>query len=300
MSLANNTPIKKALIEGSGKLSESSSSPMLDAEILLLKAIGKNDRLYLYANHEVKISSENLETYNEYIDRRAKMEPVAYIVGQKNFYGLIFHTDHRVLVPRPETELLVDEAINESKSDFPLTIVDIGTGSGCIPVSIARNTNSNDVKIFATDISKDALAVAEKNAKLHGVDGQITFLQGNLLEPYISTNTELDTGSRMLITANLPYISNREYENPKDESILREPRLALVGGKIGTEMFLDLFRQIKNYNLKSKFDELTIITEHGHNQAQDIFKGAVNILKTKNVTCKKDTQGFDRVTVIKI
>jgi release factor glutamine methyltransferase len=227
--------------------------------------------------HVLQLSPEEMLTQPEYnlnaqqkkalqilIQRRMKREPAAYITGHREFYGIDFMVDRRVLIPRPETEFLVEEALKYLKyhynghdhDDKCFTIADIGTGCGAIAISIALHIS--DIKIYATDISQDALDVARRNAQDHNVHERISFLQGNLLEPVPET---ID-----LIIANLPYIKQTELDSLSTEINCFEPRIALDGGNDGLLYIGQLIEQSK----KKLRDNSCLMLEIGYDQAQQV------------------------------
>ena len=228
----------QALNWASQKLSKSKiESAMLDAEILLSFVL-KNPKEFIYAHPEDTISKIQDTRYKKYLLRRIKGEPVAYIIGHKEFYGLDFLVNKNVLIPRPKTELLVEEILKNKNIKI---IADIGTGSGCIAIALAKNNPK--LKIYATDISARALEVAGQNAKFHKV--KITFKKGNLLEPI--KHIKLDA-----LVANLPYLSKKIYQ--KNYSQLKfEPKLALLAGQGGLECYKKLFSQIRKLKHKPKY-----------------------------------------------
>jgi release factor glutamine methyltransferase len=201
---------------GEGGVAEAS----LEAEILLRHVLGVS-RAHLFARLEQTISPEHEEALQSALQRRLNGEPVAYILGHHEFYGLDFIVDRRVLIPRPETELLVEKAIELAGKREMAKIADIGTGSGAIAVSLA--VNMPRVTIYAVDISAPALEVAALNCRKHGVTDRIVLLQGNLLEPLPA---RVD-----LIIANLPYVKVSDLQAQPD--LIYEPPLALNGGGDG-------------------------------------------------------------------
>ncbi len=248
-------------------------TPELDAEVLLQhtfhSAIPQNRRMnrsWLYAHSNEEFSGTAFSRYKKLVARRVKREPVAYIVGYKEFYGLDFLVNHDVLIPRAETELLVEMGLSElvrcQVSGVRCQFVDIGTGSGAIAVAIAKQVGiahesarqrelslaTPQLRFFATDISASALCVAKKNARRHGVEKQITFLKGNLLEPLL-VKAELwrEKSSALLITANLPYLPTAEWRVTMPEVKKWEPRGALDGGKDGLKYYRELFKQVRGF-----------------------------------------------------
>jgi release factor glutamine methyltransferase len=195
----------------------------LDADVLLAHVLGVGKEA-LFAHPERALSAAEDERYAALVERRSRGEPVAYLRGFKEFYGLRFRVDARVLIPRPETEVLVDAAL-ELIGGRAVTVVDVGTGSGAIAVAIAAHEHK--VRIIATDSSRDALAVAEANALATGVADRIELRQGDLLTP-ITERVEI-------VCANLPYLPDASVDLWVGErsSLAFEPRVAVVAGSDG-------------------------------------------------------------------
>ena len=198
----------------------------LDADVLLAHVLGVGKEA-VFAHPERQLSDADSTRYRDLVDRRARGEPVAYLRGFKEFYGLRFRVDPRVLIPRPETETLVDAA-RERIAGRALTIVDVGTGSGAIAVAIAAHEPR--VRVIATDSSRDALAVAETNALACGVAERVEFRHGDLLAP---VTERVD-----LVCANLPYLREDTVGEWVGErtSLAFEPRVAVVAGADGLEL----------------------------------------------------------------
>lgn len=217
-------------------------NPKLDAQVLLSYLI-KKPSSYLFAHGEEIISQDVERAYLELIERRAKHEPVAYITGEKEFFGRAFKVTSATLVPRPETELLVERALEGA--GFAPVFADIGTGSGAIAVTLAAQSGGF---VFATDISKDAIEVAKMNAATHGVSERIFFLEGDLLLPFLQ---DLQAWMRraelkaLTIVANLPYISRRQYENLDPDVKNFEPQTALLSGIDGLDHYDRMLQQLK-------------------------------------------------------
>jgi release factor glutamine methyltransferase len=195
----------------------------LDADVLLAHALGVGKEA-LYAHPERELSAAEDERFRELVERRSRGEPVAYLRGFKEFYGLSFQVDPRVLIPRPETEVLVEAALGRIAGG-PLRIVDVGTGSGAIAVAIAAHEHR--VRVIGTDSSRDALVVAQANALANGVADRVEFRQGDLLEPV--------TERMDLVCANLPYLRDETVTEWVGErsSLAFEPREAVVAGADG-------------------------------------------------------------------
>ena len=202
-------------------------SPRLDAELLLGEVMGL-DRVGLYLNFDRPLLPEELEKYRKLVSRRAEREPLQYILGRTEFWSLPFVVNPAVLIPRPETELLVEEGIARIKPGA--RVLDLGTGSGAVAVALAHE--QPDVLVTAMDVSVEALRVTEKNAGINGVKSRIQLLNASFTDPY--------PGSYDLILSNPPYVSDQEYEACMPEVKNYEPRLALLGGEDG----LDCIRAI--------------------------------------------------------
>ena len=211
--------------------------------------------------------------------------PKQYQQGWTEFYKLKFHLTRDVLIPRPETELLVDEALKLAKERDNLTVLDLGTGSGCVAISIAKN--AKNTKIIATDISKEALNVAEKNAKFHRVENQIIFLEVDLLP-------DLKIAPDVIVT-NLPYIPTARlmYIDPMVTEF--EPRVALDGGQDGFELYRKLLSQMKEKNIIPEYFFGEIDYTHGELAVQETLR----YFPKAEVDVVKDLAHLQRILKIK-
>lgn len=212
-------------------------TPRLEAEVLLAEALGCQ-RIELYTQFDQVPDEEPVAKYRDWVKRRAAGEPVAYIVGHREFYSLRFNVNSSVLIPRPETEHLVIAAIEACKQvdDRPIRILDVGTGSGCVAVTLAKHVD--DVKIGALDLSPDAISVAQQNIDQHEVGDRVKCFTGDLLKA-------LPAGSQPvhLIVSNPPYIGLQE-EGTVDANVDQfEPAMALYGGDSGTDVIERLISQ---------------------------------------------------------
>lgn len=216
-------------------------NPMIDAQVLLSFAL-KKSTAYIFCHFEDNISKDIESIFKEMIFRRVNHEPIAHIIGTKAFYKRRFTVNKNVLIPRPETEQLVEEAINHISDTS--TIIDVGTGSGAIAITIAAETHQ---PVIAIDIDHNALAVAKTNAKTHDVENLISFLHGNLLEPYIKKNIRDHQSANTIITANLPYEKIQTWQTLDPDVTQFEPRHAIVGGASGLELYENLLKQIKTH-----------------------------------------------------
>jgi release factor glutamine methyltransferase len=292
--LDNLTTITQALAWATNQLRATSATPRLDAELLLAYSLGW-DRARLLAEGRTPFPAERQAELNELVRRRAALEPVAYLTGHKEFYGLDFSVDQRVLVPRPETELLVELALNiaRTKNQEPRTghersvlgsrfsVLDLGTGSGAIAVALAIHLPA--ARIIAIDISPAALAVARANVERHGVADRVQLAEGDLLE---SLHEPVD-----LLVSNPPYTILAEI----DAGVRRhEPQRALDGGPDG----LAIYRRL----LASMPDKLrpggAALLEIGATQGAAVSELARRHFPEAQIGVHKDLAGLDRVVVI--
>jgi len=210
----------------------------VEAEVLLGHVLGMS-KTGLYTESERSLTSAQTERLDRLVRRRLDHEPAAYILGHCEFYGLDFYVESHTLIPRPETELLVDEAMElakrMSRQGEQITIADIGTGCGAIAISLALSLPG--AKIYATDISPSALKVAEVNCRRHRVSGQVRLLQGNLLEPLPQAAD--------VIVANLPYIKDCEVTDLSPEIREYEPTIAWAGGRDGLDKIREMLEQMR-------------------------------------------------------
>ena len=214
---------------GSKKLKTNSiKSFILDSEILLSKVLNKK-REEVLVNLNQKIENNKILEFLKYIDRRALKEPIAYIIQQKEFWSKNFEVNNKTLIPRPETELMLEKLINIYKQKS-INILDIGTGSGCIILSLLSELKSS--KGTGIDISFGALQIAKKNAKKLNILGNIKF-QKKSIDSFFSQKFDL-------VVSNPPYIKSRDLKNLEDDIKLHEPKIALDGGNDG----LDLIKKV--------------------------------------------------------
>jgi release factor glutamine methyltransferase len=258
--------------------------PGEEARILICHATGSSPAI-LFASPETVLTDSQQEKIEEFASRRIKHEPSAYITGNKEFFGLNYYVNKNVLIPRPETEILVEQAILAAKQlvsmdkKNKLRIADIGTGCGAVTISIAKNF---DAEFYAIDLSIEALEVAAYNCERHGVSGRIQLLQSNLLEAA--------PGSLDIIVANLPYISKDEMKTLSPEILLYEPLQALDGGEDGTEKIEELLRTCKPHLGR----QASIILEFGYQQKKRISRLIDRYLPGSCSTFFHDLAGLDR------
>jgi release factor glutamine methyltransferase len=240
--------VRGALRTGISRLRESQvASYTLAAELLLLHVLGR-DREWLYAHPEESINSDALDTFLALITRRANGEPTQHLTGKQEFWSLEFEVTPDVLIPRPETEHVIEVALDrlalrELRAGRPqkttgagFFIADIGTGSGCLAIALA--TELPVATLYATEVSSAALAVARRNAVRHGVEKRIHFLESDLAQPLIADGAP---GSAFdLIVSNPPYIPTRDANTLAREVRDHEPAIALYGGEEGYELYVGL------------------------------------------------------------
>ncbi|UJS16025.1 MAG: peptide chain release factor N(5)-glutamine methyltransferase [Candidatus Jettenia sp.] len=239
-------------------------SPRLDAEVILSHLLGCS-RVNLYAHPDKSVDNAIAINYKKDIQRRAQRIPVQYITNHAEFMSMDFYVDERVLIPRPETELLVEAIIKKSQilaKKHELVIVDIGVGSGNIAITLAAKIDN--AKIFAIDISPDALAVAKINAQRHQVSDRITFLQGDIYKPLERYGLKLNVD---FIVSNPPYVADDEFPVLQKE-VSFEPYQALVSGQDGLHMFKRVIADAITWLKPEGF----IIFEVGERQAQEVAR----------------------------
>lgn len=274
-----------------------------DLELLLANSLAKT-REFVLSHPEYELTSHQSSVISKLISRRIKGEPVAYLTGHKEFYGLDFVVNKHTLVPRPETELMVEKVLNESSiiNHESCTIIDVGTGSGCVIISIAKNIPANyelsAINFFATDISKEALKVAKKNTSIHDLDKKIKFLHGNILDPFLKTlGTKKMLSKKLVITANLPYLSEEIYNSAPIDVKNFEPKSALYSPEAGLQHYRKLLEQLKSsaFVLQSS---ITCFLEISPEQKQPIIKIIKSFFPKANIAFTKDLAGKWRICKI--
>ena len=277
----NLTTIAQALTWAANQLRAASETPRLDAELLLAHVLTW-ERARLLAERRQALAAAHMEAFRALVARRTALEPIAYILGHKEFYGLDFFVDRRVLVPRPETELLVDLGLNAARRTFErFHVADIGTGSGCIAIALAFHLPA--ALVTAVDISPGALEVAQINAERHGVAGRVRLVQGDLLAP-------LDRPVDLLLS-NPPYT----ILSAIDEGVRRhEPRAALDGGPDGYDLYRRLLAQMPAAIRPGG----AALLEIGATQGPTVAELARRSFPSARVSIHQDLAGLDRVVVI--
>lgn len=259
------------------------NEPRLDAGLLMSHVIGR-DRAFLVAHPEALMTERQLKQFEEFTDRRAQGEPLQYITGHQEFFKLDFEVTPDVLIPRPETELIVESALRLFQIDTPFMFADIGTGSGCLAISILNECRK--ARAIAIDSSKQALRVAQRNADRHCVADRLRLIQSDLFDA-ISVNDTLD-----LIVSNPPYVSEGEMRTLQRE-VQREPRSALAGGNDGLALIRRLLLDAPGYLKREGY----LIFEFGINQdvaIRDLLDREV----WKLIEIRNDLQQIPRTLVL--
>lgn len=277
--------IRDVIVKYSKQLEELSDTPRLDVEILLQKALGDVERIYIHMNINKELTEEQYKLFQQLMNDRLNGRPIAYIVGNREFMGLDFYVKEGVLIPRPDTEVLVEEIIELCKGESGVSILDIGTGSGAITVSLAKYIQNSKVTSF--DISEIPLEIGKKNAISNEVDHKINFVQSDLFSAIKGKDIKFD-----VIVSNPPYIPKKDMDTLHTQVKDYEPYNALEGGEDGLDFYRDITEQSKMY-LK---DNGILAYEVGHDQAIDVSQIMKNHGYSKIYT-KKDIQGIDRVVI---
>ena len=256
----------------------------LDAERLLAFELGR-DRSYLLAHFQESVPESSAEQFFARIAERRRGKPLQYLLGSQEFRGLEFEVTPAVLIPRPETELLVEAAVERFSEGNPV-LADVGTGSGCIAVATAKALPG--ASLIATDLSEDALSVARRNASRHNVSEQIQFLPGDLLLPLspLGMDEKLDC-----VLSNPPYVAERDLPALQREVRDWEPRMALVAGFTGLEVYRRLLPQALRF-LKPGG---TLILEIGYNMQPEIAELFDAAWKLEGI--RDDFSGIPRIVV---
>lgn len=259
----------------------------LEADVLLRHALGLgSDRAHFFAMLGDVAPRGVASAFDALVGRRIAHEPTAYIIGRREFYGLEFECTPAALIPRPETELLVDSALAwlEAVRGAPPFVIDVGTGTGAVAVTIA--VHRPDATVLALDVSRDALALAARNARRHGVDERCRFVAGDLLSP---------VGARAdVIVANLPYISEADAQALAPEIRSHEPAGALVGGAAGTEIIERLLIAAPAAMAPASL----LVCECGDRQGAALRAAAIRAFPDARVEVRKDLAGLDRMLYI--
>jgi len=277
--------IREAYVQASSFLKEHEvQDAAVCAELLLQHFLGWT-RSSLLLSWQDPFPAVREEEWYALVKRKADGEPVQYIIGETDFYGITLHVEPSVLIPRPETELLVESVLEEAdKLGAPLTFADIGTGSGAIPIAIA--CNRSDWRVYASDISPAALAIARSNAVRCAVQDRVTFLEGDLLRPLIEGRIAVD-----VLVSNPPYIPARDIPSLQPEVRLYEPHLALIGDEADG---LGLYRRITAQLAELPKQPNIVGFEVGMGQAEAVAAMLRGCAEWDEVRLIRDLAGIDR------
>lgn len=288
-----NIPTIGVLLAEAKKRLQNSNSDFLGLELILSHALGIT-RQQLITQSQKMTTPEQQASFWALFERFYAGEPVAYLIKRKEFYGLDFYVDKRVLVPRPETEMLVDEVINytekrandraERRQPVPVQVLDVGTGSGCIAVAIAKNLPQ--AHVTAVDISAEALQVAAQNIKKHGLEERINLLQSDLIA---AVEDPFD-----VIVANLPYIGEKKFNFISREAKEYEPSVALFGGEDGLQLYRNLFTQLQ----QKKWQPKVLLGEFGFLQGEEMRKLLAQFFREENWTIRHDLASIERMFMV--
>lgn len=259
--------------------------PESSAEFLLRHVLAM-ERAKFYANPNRRLSNREIEDYRKLIERRLKHEPVWQIIGKVEFWDLDFFITSNVLIPRPETEFLVEKVLLSVKKDENLKVLDIGTGAGPIIITLAKEMKRGS--FYGSDISKEALKIAFKNAKASGVEDRVKFQVGSLFDPWKGQKFDI-------ITANLPYIPHEDLPGLTVEIHHYEPRIALDGGNGGLVIYDKFLKELPNH----LNEDGMVFCEIGKNQGKLFTNIVQKYLPNTKCMIFSDLAGFDRIAVIK-
>ncbi|MCL2625883.1 MAG: peptide chain release factor N(5)-glutamine methyltransferase [Cystobacterineae bacterium] len=254
-------------------------APRLSAELLLAHVL-QCSRIALYLEYDRPLEAQELRAYRSLIQRRCKGEPTQYLIGSKEFYLRPFLVDSRALIPRFETELLVDFALEKLPKDQKARVADVGTGSGCIALSLALERP--ELEIWATDICKEALGLAQENCQHLGAPQNLHWCEGNLLEPLPPMPFEM-------VVSNPPYLCAQELQNLQRE-VSFEPKLALDGGEDGMQLLFQLIHQAPRCLAPGGW----LLLEIGEQQAEKIHQQLIEAGYV-DIVIHQDWAGFHRI-----
>ncbi len=286
---SNPLTVQGSLHEGTRVLSQAGiESARLEAEVLLRDCLGVGQEV-LYRSPDKRLSLEECRLYHQALLRRVRGEPIAYITGHREFWSLDFIVTPEVVVPRPDTERLVEvalEGLGEPRRTIKHKILDLGTGSGVLAVSLAKERD--DLEIWATDISEGALGIAAKNAARHGAADRIRLLQGDLFEPIRGREGFFD-----MIVSNPPYIRQTEFPTLPIEVRDWEPRIALDGGTDGLDCYRRVAREAHPYLVEGG----RLVLEIGAEMAEEVRCLFAETGHYRSIAVFQDYAGRDRVIV---
>ncbi|MFO7887299.1 MAG: peptide chain release factor N(5)-glutamine methyltransferase [Eubacteriales bacterium] len=282
--------IKETVTEGINRLKKREyNNPFLEAYMILEYLLNK-EKLFLITHEEETVEEETFKRYIELVEKRNEGYPIQYIVHNQEFMGINFYMDEDVLIPRPDTEVLVENAIKIAKSDYftykTIKVLDIGTGSGAIAVSFAYYCR--DAQVLGIDINQKAIEVAKKNVKKNNLPN-VNIVKGDVfMEKFDFPNEKYD-----IIMSNPPYIKTRDIEKLQLEVSQFEPKNALDGGQSGLKFHNQILKIIPNY----LNDKSVLIIEIGWDQAEEVVNIMRNTKGFNKVEVKKDIAKKDRIVI---
>jgi len=290
--------IKDLLFEIAKKLQEAKIENYEAETYSLLSFVCHLSPSEIISRPEKNIKPGQIKKIRKMLKLRVIGWPLPYLIGQKSFYNLDFYVNKNTLIPRPESELIVEAVLEKVKNEKnkEINIIDIGTGSACLIISLADILqNKNNIGFYGIDISSPALKIARKNAKKHNLNKVIKFYQGSLLKPLIKKISKKPATYHIL--ANLPYLIKEEIK--KSPSLKMEPKRALDGGKDGLELYQKLFEQIAQIKQEQTFIIYAEINPWQKNKLIEITKKAFSKCQVE-INTLLDLRGEDRIVVIKI
>lgn len=266
------------------KILRENETPALDRDLILSFVTGFN-RSYLIAHGEEEVSEDKIKKYNELLDERKKGKPIAYILGIKEFMGRDFTVNEHVLIPRPDTEVLIEETLKKVEEIYPnkevFKVLDMCSGSGAIGITLALENKK--FKVTLSDISKEAMKVAVENARKFNIEKSLNFNIGNLFK-------NLEGEKFHVIVSNPPYIRKKEVEELMGDVKDFEPHLALDGGEDGLDFYREITKESTSYLVSGGL----LVFEIGHDQKEDVEK-IMKVYGFKEIKTHKDISGIRRV-----
>lgn len=267
---------------------QGSAAPEFEAELLLRRFLGW-ERTQFFLGWDQWFPVERMDEWNTWLSRRANGEPIQYILGDQEFYGRRFSVNPAVLIPRPETELLVEHVMAEGRKlfgDQPITVVDVGTGSGCIAITLALECPH--WQIIAVDLSEQAISVAKENAKHHGVMEKIKWLRGDLLTPLLEQKIPFS-----VLVSNPPYIPTAQIPRLEKQVAQFEPHLALDGGTDG----LDPYRRMVDQLAVLPVEKRLVAFEIGDGQGKEVARLLLALPGVQKSEIRFDLAGRERFVI---
>ena len=272
----------------------------IDIDLIVAHILGCS-REFVLTHPEIKLTQNRSAKIEQLLERRRKHEPTAYLIGHKEFYGLDFTIDSSTLIPRPETELLVEKSLQllENNNGKKISVIDVGTGSGNIITSIAKNAKDERINYFGIDISKEALGIAKRNAKKHNL-AKIRFIKSNLLSYYLENDKITKRFDHLIILANLPYLSDKIYRATAPDIKNFEPKSALYSPKAGLEHYEKLLKQLNLLAARCPLLTVHCFLEFSPEQKRALEIRIKKILPRSGCVFTKDLAGKWRVCQIKL